>query len=214
MKNLFIFFVLVSGFLQSQQRSSDDINLEGIVLDEFGSPIQRAILYTDSVKTFVQTNKKGVFKTKISNQTKTLSIYSTEHGMATMFYNGERRVEFVFPKKHIILSERHLEDLGFNTTAYRKGTIHPSRFEDYADIYQLIREMFTGTMYSGSNIVVRGKGSFGDTTPLFLVDDNFVQSISFINPAEVKSIQLLKGEDAALYGSRGANGVFLINLKK
>lgn len=214
MKYLFIFFLLISGFLQSQRRSSDKIHIEGIILDGFGSPIKRAILYKDSVKTFVQTNKKGVFKTKISNQTKTLSIYSTEHGMATLFYDGEERVEFVFPKEHIVLTERQLEDLGFNTTAYRKGTIDPSRFEDYADIYQLIREMFTGIVVNGSDIVVRGKGSFGDTTPLFLVDDSFVQSISFINPAEVKSIKLLKGEDATLYGSRGANGVFLIYLKK
>lgn len=214
MKYLFIFFLLISGFLQSQQRSSDNIHIEGMVLDGFGFPIKNAILYKDSVKTFVQTNKKGIFKTKVSNQTKTLSIYSTEHGMATMFYNGEESVEFVFPKENIILTERHLEDLGFNTTAYRKGTIDPSRFEDYADIYQLIREMFPSIVLSGSNIVIRGKGSFGDTTPLFLVDDNFVQSISFINPAEVKSIQLLKGEDGTLYGSRGANGVFLINLKK
>lgn len=214
MKYLVPLFLLIVGITQAQNRSSDMISIEGVVFDGHGLPIKKATLFKDSVKTFVKTNKKGIFKTKISNDTKVLSVYSSEHGMATIFYSGENHVEFKFPKEKYILTDRNLEDLGFVTTAPRKGTIDPSKFKDYTDIYQLIREMFTGVEVNGSNIVVRGVGSFGDTTPLFLVDDSYVQNISFINPVEVKSIQLLKGGDATMYGSRGANGVFLIYLKK
>ncbi len=96
----------------------------------------------------------------------------------------------------------------------QKGMISPSRFKEFSSIYQLIREMFTGVEVNGSNIVVRGVSSFGDTPPLFVVDESYVSDISFIQPAEVESIILLKGEDTAIYGSRGANGVFLIRLKR
>jgi TonB-dependent SusC/RagA subfamily outer membrane receptor len=52
------------------------------------------------------------------------------------------------------------------------------------------------------------------TQPLFVVDDVIVNSIDNILPAMVKSIEVLKGSGAAIYGSRGANGVILITTKK
>lgn len=72
--------------------------------------------------------------------------------------------------------------------------------------------MFTGVEVNGNNIVVRGVSSFGSSAPLFIIDDSYVTDISFIPPVEIKSIELLKGEDTTLYGSRGANGVFLYAL--
>lgn len=210
---VFLIFLSINPCV-SQSRLSDKVRVEGIVMDVHGLPVKGAVLYKDSVKTFVRTNKKGVFKTKVPKNTETLSIYSQEHGMATLFYTGERRLKFKFPKEKVLLSERNLMDLGFVVVAPRKGTIDASRFKEYSDIYQLIRELFTGVEVNGSNIVVRGVGSFGATTPLFMVDDNYVSSIDYINPVEVKSIELLKGEDATMYGSRGANGVFLIYLNK
>jgi len=214
MKYLPLILVMCTNLCLSQNRDYDDIVVEGMVYDNFGMPVKRAILFKDSVKTFVRSNKKGKFKTKISSNTQTVSIYSKNHGIITKSYGGENTIEFNFVGPLEQLSERNLQNMGFNIIAPRKGTIDPSRFKEYSDIYQLIREMFTGVEVSGSNIVVRGSGSFGATTPLFIVDDSYVPSISYINPVELKSIELLKGEDTTMYGSRGANGVFLIYLKK
>jgi TonB-dependent SusC/RagA subfamily outer membrane receptor len=50
------------------------------------------------------------------------------------------------------------------------------------------------------------------TEPLFVVDGMVVSSISDIQPFTVKSIEILKGSSASIYGSRGANGVILIKL--
>lgn len=51
------------------------------------------------------------------------------------------------------------------------------------------------------------------TDPLFVVDGTVVGSIDWINPLNVKSINVLKDASASIYGSRGANGVIIINLK-
>ena len=52
------------------------------------------------------------------------------------------------------------------------------------------------------------------TDPLFIVDGSAVSSIEWINPHDVKSIDVLKDAAAtSIYGSRGANGVIIINLK-
>ena len=68
---------------------------------------------------------------------------------------------------------------------------------------------------STATINIRGANSFyGSTEPLFVVDGSVVDRIDDINPREVKSIEVLKDGGAAIYGSRGANGVILITLKK
>jgi TonB-dependent SusC/RagA subfamily outer membrane receptor len=45
-----------------------------------------------------------------------------------------------------------------------------------------------------------------------VVDGVPVQSIDDISPRDVKDISVLKGASAAIYGSRGANGVIVITL--
>ena len=90
--------------------------------------------------------------------------------------------------------------------------IGKKNYEDYTDIYQVIKEKFSGVIVNGNKIIVRGYIG-GDQTPLFVVDGNYVRDISNINPFELKSIELLKRSDAALYGARGAPGVFIITLK-
>jgi len=53
----------------------------------------------------------------------------------------------------------------------------------------------------------------GNTSVLFVVNGTIVRSISGIDPAMVKSIEVLKGPSASVYGMEGANGVIVIQLK-
>jgi len=62
---------------------------------------------------------------------------------------------------------------------------------------------------------IRGVGSFGSTTPLYVVDGFPTQDISFINPTTIQSISILKDASAtALYGVRASNGVVIIQTKQ
>ena len=91
-------------------------------------------------------------------------------------------------------------------------------------------------MGGSTNIVLRGAKSLtGSNQALFVVDgvpiDNtnnntadqtngrggydYGNAAADINPDDIESVTILKGANAsALYGSRGANGVILINTKK
>jgi TonB-dependent SusC/RagA subfamily outer membrane receptor len=91
----------------------------------------------------------------------------------------------------------------------------------------------SGNVGASSRIVIRGNNSItGENQPLFVVNgipvDNsnrgngntqfggvdFGNAIQDINPDDIESISVLKGPNAAaLYGSRGANGVILITTK-
>lgn len=96
-------------------------------------------------------------------------------------------------------------------------------FCSYSDIYELIAGRCPGVMVSkvsnapGSeqSIFIRGISSINlDNNPLYVVDGVVVTSIIGIAPCDVKSITFLKDSSASIYGSRGANGVIIINTKK
>ena len=77
----------------------------------------------------------------------------------------------------------------------------------------MIRGKVPGVSVVGNSIVIRGVNSVNASSdPLLIVDGVTVSSIDNISPSMVKSISVLKGPDAAIYGSRGANGVLLITL--
>lgn len=64
-------------------------------------------------------------------------------------------------------------------------------------------------------VYVRGLGTNGDASPLYVVDGMMVSNITFLAPSDIQSMEILKDASAtAIYGSRGANGVILITTKK
>ena len=64
-------------------------------------------------------------------------------------------------------------------------------------------------------VFIRGLGTNGDPSPLYVVDGMMVSSIAFLAPGDIASMEILKDASAtAIYGSRGANGVVLITTKK
>ena len=89
---------------------------------------------------------------------------------------------------------------------------------------------------STSKITIRGESSFTNNNPLFIVDGTPInnntivnitneaaagfQEVDFgngameVNPSDIETVSVLKGPSAAaLYGSRAANGVIIINTK-
>lgn len=64
------------------------------------------------------------------------------------------------------------------------------------------------------SILIRGSGTFGDRTPLIIIDGVERSMMSRLNPEEIESVSVLKDASAAIYGARAANGVILITTKK
>ncbi len=64
------------------------------------------------------------------------------------------------------------------------------------------------------SILIRGVGTFNDSSPIFVVDGVILDDISFLSSDDIASMSILKDASAtAIYGSRGANGVILITTK-
>jgi len=66
----------------------------------------------------------------------------------------------------------------------------------------------------GTTIRIRGINTFGDTSPLIVVDGVPGRSLERIDPNTIESLSVLKDASAAIYGAQAANGVILITTKR
>ncbi len=62
---------------------------------------------------------------------------------------------------------------------------------------------------------IRGIGTTGNSDPLYIVDGMPAGGISYLNNADIESVEILKdAASTSIYGSRGANGVVLVTTKQ
>lgn len=73
----------------------------------------------------------------------------------------------------------------------------------------------SGAPGAGSTVRIRGVGTLNNSSPLYVVDGMLLDDITFLNPSDVESMEVLKDASAtAIYGSRGANGVIIVTTKQ
>ena len=113
-------------------------------------------------------------------------------------------------------------NVGYGTSKKEKLThsvsslqVKDNEMQSYRDIFEYLEGRVAGVeVTSDKRIIIRGINTVNGTTdPLIMVDGHEMKDISSINPNDVKSIDILKGSSAAIYGVRGANGVILITTK-
>ena len=67
----------------------------------------------------------------------------------------------------------------------------------------------------GYKVYIRGIGTTGNSSPLYVIDGVAGGSLDDINPADIENIDILKdAASAAIYGARAANGVILVTTKQ
>jgi TonB-linked SusC/RagA family outer membrane protein len=73
----------------------------------------------------------------------------------------------------------------------------------------------SGQPGGAATVRIRGIGTLNHSDPIYVVDGIILTDISFLNANDIESTDILKDASAAaIYGSRGANGVVLITTKK
>lgn len=96
---------------------------------------------------------------------------------------------------------------------------HNEDFAQFSNIFELIKGRFPGVQVVGGGsepeVIIRGLSSIMlSSCALYVVNGQVVNSISSISPSHVKSINVIKDGSASIYGSRGANGVVVIETIK
>lgn len=230
MKRKLLFFLLltlipVTGSFG--QKKNKKVTITGYVLDDARNPVVNAIIMIDDIKTESYTDFNGFYEIKVKSGAEKIGVISFQNGVLEDSINGRDRINFSYltlaPKQEYDSTYAPGEEeinVGYGTIKRKNMTTEVGNINSknnknafYTTIYDMIRGKVAGVVVTGSSIRIRGDNSINLTNePLFIVDGVQVKSIDHIKPSMVESIDVLKGASASMYGSRGANGVIIINL--
>lgn len=93
--------------------------------------------------------------------------------------------------------------------------IKKSDYSRYNNVYEILQVM--GAQVQNGEIILRGSKSFTASNSALIVIDGVISDYSDLNtlpPTDIERIDLLKDPASSVYGSRGANGVVLIETNK
>jgi len=90
---------------------------------------------------------------------------------------------------------------------------------NFTNIYELLKGRFPGVTVDGTSgsyrVYVRGTQSINSSDEvLFVVDGSSGANVDGLNPCNIKSISVIKDGMTSIYGTRGSNGVILVETKR
>jgi len=223
---LFVFFYALIAINSAEaQNDNKKFFVSGRVVDAQERPLAGALLMIDGQSTSVVTDENGNYKIKVSPKADTLTVLTFNSGISSAVINKQTTINFKLRgsssqgAQNQASTESQKIDIGYGSVEQKDvltnvSKVDGSRYATYTDIYDVLKGQ-PGVAVSGKSIKIQGASSFQmGTEPLFVVDGMVVSSIDGILPSQIDNISILKGASTSIYGSRGANGVILINLIK
>ena len=219
--------VFVFGSLPAQ-KNSKKITISGTVLDAAQSPIVNAIIMIDGQKTNSLTDAKGAFKIKVKPDALKIGVFTFGSGIKEEDINGRTEINFNFgtvssqtPTDQAITPGDEATDVGYGVVKKKNVTNQVNKIDgtnkkyaSYSSISDMIQREVSGVKISNGTIIIQdSKNLWGSIPALIVIDGVYVDGIPDIAPIQVKSIEVLKGSSAAMYGSRGYGGVIVIKTK-
>src|SRR5690606_38644095 len=201
--------------------------ISGYIRDEFGQPIEGANVLIKGSTVGTVTNSTGRFELEITGD---VTLMINMIGFQPLEENtaGRNSINITLRSDSQELDEVVVTGYSQIERRHVASSISEVNMDRVTDrpIFKL-EEAFSGTvpgvtMLQGSNlpgsvpgsISIRGINTLQSQAPLVIVD-GMEHTLTDIDPNQVKSITVLKdAASASLYGSRGANGVIIIETNR
>ena len=119
--------------------------------------------------------------------------------------------------KELAVGYGHIKDRNilYAMSNWQAGDVN---FSHYRNIYEILEGNFPGLQIIGGEVIIRSTSTFRDSnsSALLIVDGRETNKDEFgnISPSDIAQINILKDASAAIYGSRGANGVVIVETKR
>lgn len=223
MKKISVIYLLIfCFFIVTQTGSAQERVLQGRVFTFDSIPLIGASVQVKSTKQVVKTDTLGQFSVAC-NPEDVLKV--SARGFSTEKFKLESKVRIAIINLKLRPGEKsreyaigygHVKDAN-KLNAVSNLSNKDVDFSMYSNMYELIRGRFAGVQIVNGEIIIRGVNSINSSSAALIVVDGVPASSSVLNsipPFQVKSINVLKDGSAAIYGSRGSNGVVLIETKK
>jgi TonB-dependent SusC/RagA subfamily outer membrane receptor len=216
-----LLIIFMSGTLL--KTSAQDRVIQGMVTTFDSIPLIGAEIKVKSTKQVLLTDTLGRFNVLVNPEDK---LKVKAKGFYTQNVKLEDKTKLVLINLKLKSSPKAREyAVGYGyvkdadkLNALAQLTRNDMDFSQYSNMYDVIRGRFAGVTIDGNgDIIIRGQNSINLSSAALIVvdgiptDKSILQSIS---PSNVESINIIKDGSAAIYGSRGANGVVIIETRK
>lgn len=199
--------------------------ITGTVTDASGAPLPGASIVEKGTTNGTQTDFDGNFSIEVADDA-TLTISYVGFAAQEIPVNGQSNLSISLEEDAAQLDEVVLVGYGTQSRASVTNAISSVDSEELTEtpsigVQQALQGRAAGVQVTnagtpGSNplVTIRGLGTFGNSSPLFVVDGVPTGSLNNIPSESIESVDILKdASSAAIYGSRGSNGVVLITTK-
>ncbi|WP_288324643.1 TonB-dependent receptor [uncultured Phocaeicola sp.] len=219
--------MLLCMFLCSFTMAFAQKTVKGTVLDETGSSVIGANVLEKGTTNGTITDMDGNFTLKVKNDA-VLVVSFIGYKDQTIPVKGKTEFKITLKEDSGLLDEVVVVGYGVQKKVNLTGavsTVSAEKLESRAttSLSSSLSGLAAGVQVNqgsgkpgsdGASIQMRGLGSFNSSSPMVIVDGSEA-SMASVNSDDVESISFLKdAASAAIYGSRGANGVILITTKK
>lgn len=217
--------------------------VSGTVMDETGFPLPGASIVEKGTTNGTQSDFDGNFTLSVGDPNAVLVISYIGFFTKEVPLSGQTSLSVTLMESASSLDEvvvtalgisRDKKGLGYAVQEIKGDDMNEARETNFVNSLSGkiagVSISTSGAVGSSSRIVIRGENSlnFNGNNPLYVVDGvptgnsettnasnaDYGNSSAEINPADIESVTVLKGAAAAaLYGSRGANGVIVITTK-
>lgn len=204
--------------------------LSGIVKDSEGKPIPGVNVLEKGTTNGTATDVDGRYSLLVNNENAIIVFSFIGYATQEIQMNGRTTIDVGLSEDVKVLSDVVIVGYGTQKKSDVTGTVAslPRERLDMVpnlNIAQAIQGAVAGVMVRSASagaqpdqtIMIRGRNSItANNDPLIIVDGiPYGGELTDINPNDVQSIEVLKdASSAAIYGSRGANGVILITTKE
>ncbi len=226
-QSLLLFGLLIgsSGLLLAQT----DRTVTGTVVGETGEGVPGTAILVKGTTLGTTTDVKGAFSLQVPASATTLVFSSV--GMVGQEVEIGNRSQFSITMKDDVKALDAVVVVGYGTQQRRDitGAISSVTAEQIervpvTTINQALQGRSPGVQVTnndgspggGVSVQIRGTGTFGDNSPLYVVDGYPISGgINTLNPNDIASMEILKDASAtAIYGNRASNGVVIITTKR
>ena len=204
------------------------VQVKGVVLDTSDQPIIGAtVVESGTQSNGTLTGADGSFAITIT-QGASLRISYVGYKTVTVKPSSGKAVKVVLEEDAEVLNDVVVVGYGTQRKKLVTGsTVHVTSENIEAvnavDAFGALQSLASGmniVMNSGQpgegyKVTIRGMGTAGSNTPLYVVDGVPGANIDDLSPNDIESIDILKdAASSAIYGARASNGVILVTTKK
>ncbi len=232
-KHLQLFLIVWLVGITSLWAQGEQTKISGQVTDEEdGSTIPGAvILDLSNPENGTVTDIDGKFSLNLSEPSAKIRISYVGYKPLELNTAGKSYLDVSLEVDIAELSEVVVVGYGEQKKVNLTGAVETIEFKEavnqpVTNSGQLLYGRFSGVQLTqtsgapgqdGSSVVIRGVGTFGNSTPLLVIDNIQYDNLGPFNnlaPTDIASITVLKDASAsAIYGARGANGVIVVTTK-